>query len=145
MLQFLSVLGNYKKAIAVVSSIIGLAVAAYQLHDHVYTNGYKAAETKMQAEYAAKVEQMQQEYRKDVEDALKKQATEYQSEIDRMAAEKEIVVKTETVKEYVDKIVRVEVPAECDPVIDDVIRMLDSATGIIHTASNGSAGGEDPD
>lgn len=143
--QFLSTLGNYKKAIAMVSSIIGIAVAAYQLHDHVYSNGYKAAEAKMQAEYAAKIEDMQVQYRKDVEDALKRQATEYQSEIDRMAAEKEIVVKTETVKEYVDKIVRVEVPAECDPVIDDVIRMLDSATGIIHTASDESTSGEDPD
>ena len=140
MLSLFSKLIQYRKFIGILLLIIGM-VFAYNLRiDSAYDKGYLDAQTEIQVQYNAEVEKMRKEYERNVQQALINQEREYQSEMERLKNEKKIIVRTNTVIDYVDKIV--EVPAECDPLIIDVIRMLDEATGIIYAASDESSEGQ---
>lgn len=125
---------THKKIIGQLAAVVGLLVALYQLYDYVYDSGYQAAVTEIKSQYNEKIEQAREEYQKKVQTALDTQAKQYEAELERARAEREIITKTETVTGYVDRII--EAPAECDPVIDDTIRMLKQATGIVNGTGN---------
>lgn len=130
-----------KKLLSYATGAITVAVSLYQLHGYVYDNGYRAATAAIQAEHNAALERQRKEYERKTQFALDTLSADHAAEVARLRAEVEIEYVTQTVVEYVTK--TIEVPSGCEQLANDVVGVLDKATGIVISASNRSAEGSD--
>lgn len=131
-----------KKLLAQGGAIIAVLVGLYQLHDSIYESGITACKIESSKVFNERVLKMQSDTVKQVQAALDLQTLDYSSDIERAKNERVIVTKTEVVKEYVTN--TIEVPAACDVVVDDVVRVLINATRIVNdTATSGDTSPKD--
>lgn len=117
-----------KKLLGYVTGAVGFLVSLYQLHGYVYDNGRESMRIEIQSQYNEQLSLARKEYEKDIQATIVRMQANHNDEIARVANEKEIITKVETVTEYVDK--EIIVQAECDALANDVISVLKQAADI---------------
>lgn len=117
-----------KKLIGYITGAVGFLVSLYQLHSYVYDNGRESMRVEIQSQYNAQLSLAREEYEKDIQATIVRMQANHNDEIKRVANEKEIITKVETVTEYVNK--EIIVQAECDALASDVISVLKQAANI---------------
>lgn len=122
-LPFLKRYGPHIAAMVALLSVVGM----------IYKAGIDRCETSAQAALVAQANKHKDEVEEEIREALELQAREHAAELDRVRSEREVEVKTKEVIRYVDRIK--EVPAECDGVARDVIRVLQQSTDTVREAA----------
>ena len=117
-----------KKLIGYVTGAVGFLVSLYQLHSYVYDSGRESMRIEIQSQYNEQLSLARKEYEKDIQATIMRMQANHNDEIERVANEKEIITKVETVTEYVNK--EIIVQAECDALASDVISVLKQAANI---------------
>lgn len=112
---------------------IAAVVALLSVVGMIYKAGIDRCETAAQAALVAQANEHRAEVEREIQNALNLQAQEHAAELERVRSEQEVVIKTEEVIKYVDRIK--EVPAECDGVARDVIRVLQQSTDAVREAT----------
>ena len=121
------VLAN-KKLLGYITGAVGFLVSLYQLHSYVYDSGRESMRVEIQSQYNEQLSLARKEYEQDIQSTIMRMQANHNDEIERVANEKEIITKVETVTEYVDK--EIIVQAECDALASDVISVLKQAANI---------------
>lgn len=128
-LLFLKRYGAHIAALVALLSAVGM----------IYKAGIDRCETSAQAALVKQANKHREEVEKEIEAALELQSQEHAAELDRVRSEREVEVKTKEIIKYVDRIKTV--PAECDGVARDVIRVLQQSTDTVREATR-SAGAD---
>lgn len=115
---------------------IAAVVALLSITGMIYKAGIDRCETATQAALNEQANEHRAEVEREIAAALDLQAQEHAAELDRVRSEREVEVKTKEVIRYVDRIK--EVPAECDGVARDVIRVLQQSTSTVREATRPS-------
>lgn len=126
-----------KKILSYAAGAIAAAVSLYQLHDYIYRQGYNAATTEIQSRHNELIENQRKEYERKTQQAIDTLSADHAAEVERLRNE----VKTEVITKEVIKYVTdtIEVPANCEPLAVNVVSVLNQATSIVSSATNGSA------
>ena len=119
-----------KRIISFVLGAVTLAIALYQLKSHIYDSGRESMRIELQAAHNEAIESQRKEYERKIDESLSAIQANHNDEIERIRNEREIITKVETVTEYVDKEIIVEVG--CDKLASDIVGVLEQATSIIN-------------
>ena len=135
-MPWLKWLVSNQKYVAYGSAVVALLIALYQLHDHVYDSGYRAAEVDLVSKHNKALSEQREKYQADLDNRVAQLQADHNDEVERVRSERETITKVEKVIEYVDKEILVE--AQCDDLAVSVVRMLKQATDITRrrTADN---------
>lgn len=125
-LPFLKRYGPHIAAMVALLSVVGM----------IYKAGIDRCETSAQAALVAQANEHRAEVEREIQAALDLQAREHAAELNRVRSEREVEVKTKEVIKYVDRIQ--VVPAECDGLAADVIRVLQQSTDTVREATRSS-------
>lgn len=127
----LSFLNANKRIIGFLLGAVTLAIALYQIKAHIYQSGRESMRIELQAAHNQAIESQRKEYERKIDESLSAIQANHNDEIERIKNEREIITKVETVTEYVDKEIIVEVG--CDKLAADIVGVLEQATSIIST------------
>ena len=135
--MILSMLAGKTKLIGILSGIIGLGIALYQLHDHVYDAGRESMKQELISEQNKRYIELRKEYEKSVDNAVALIKKDYDERLGRIKATERIITQTKVVKEYVEK--EIIVTEQCDVLATNIVSLLSQATSIV---SNGPTANE---
>lgn len=135
-MKWLSMLKNNAGTIGKVVALVGALSAFATYSAWLYDLGEKSAHAQIQAEQTRKANENRKSVEKQIAEALKVQADDYDSALERVRNEREIVIKTEEVVKYVDRIKTI--PAECDSLAADIVGVLQQHASIIRAAAGSS-------
>lgn len=132
-MNIIALVFKYKKAIAGIGAILTVLVLWNQIHDHIYNKGVSDERVRLQAEFNRQYEAQRKEFDKQLQNQLQTISDDYQAQLEIERARVRIEYRTKEVIEYVDR--EIEVPIGCDALVNDVIRVLQQATGIVSYSS----------
>lgn len=143
--MWLTALGFLKRNKGSIGTIFGMLtvfLTITQLYDWAYGRGVDDTIAKFQTKQVELLRQQKGEIEKAFNQRLTEQVALHQVELNRLKTEKVIQTRVEKVIEYVDR--KIEVPATCNRMSNNVISVLRQATNIfdepgrVQTGDSGS-------
>lgn len=134
MLKF--ILAN-KKMLGGVTAVLTAVILSYQVYNHIYERGRLDERIEMQARVNAQFEAQRREYERLLQERITQIADDYEAQLELEREKVRVEYRTQEVIRYVDR--EIVVPAECTDLANNVISVLQQATGIVTGATNNRA------
>lgn len=131
MLKF--ILAN-KKMLGGVTAVLTAVILSYQVYNHIYERGRLDERIEMQARVNAQFEAQRREYERLLQERITQIADDYEAQLELEREKVRVEYRTREVIRYVDR--EIVVPAECTDLANNVISVLQQATGIVTGATN---------